>query len=476
MLKKILSASFARALSVYSGRALVSTSKATPAKVFSVSQRAFAAVQQPPPQPPKGSKIDQHLASTVAELEKKQRDKIIMKPNEYFIQLERTMRMLEDPRNGTITNEESVAALIYLCVMTAHNMPKLTPLEVVRAVQFLYHLSSELGFRFPKDHMESILSAIPDPFPKDLEKVFPFFIKLITRLPDPTAIESIRNRVGTMTDKYILKHKDELKVQDITSILETWMQVGYKSEESLRIMLDHLKKFAKIMTFTPSDVHILFYFEATQMKEHAKDYVDILVEKAKEHIVGMDLYLLNNLLAFKKSLKIEDEDFTKSVIEAIRMFFNTDKVQLAPLTYSQLLLALGELDPAKNKDLQDKIVQHFVNDKTVLQNPSNWNTLPVYLLVVGTDQIKTDNKEFYSKVDEVVEKAILNMTPEFVVPMAKVLFKSRFAKVRPIITNFAEACKRIEKNIKPEDKQALKVIVGDNKEFAGFPFQLHDLF
>ncbi len=475
MLKRLLTVPLARTLAIASGpaRAIFSpvSVKVSPLALVSVPQRGFPLTPPPPPPPQqKGSKVDQYLATTVAELERRQREKIIMKPNEYFSQLERVMRMLEDPRNGSLTSEESISALIYLCVMTAHSMPKLAPLEVVRAVQFLYQLSAELGFRFPKEHMESVLAAIPDPFPKDLERVFPFFIKLVCRLPDPSVIEHIRPRVGSMTDKYLSKHKDELKVQDISSILEAWLQVGYKNDESLKIMKEHLKKFGKIMTFTPSDVHVLFYFEATQLKEHDKDYLNLLIEKAKEHAVNMDLYLLTNLLAFKKTLNIQDEEFSRVVVEAIRVFLNTEKVQLPPLTYTQLLMALSELDPTKNKDLQDKIVQHFIDDKTVLQNPNYWNTLPVYLLMVAADQIKTDKKDFYTKAEGLIEKAILNMTPDFIVPMAKVLFKSRFGKVRTIVANFAEACKKLEKMIKPEDKQALKVLVGDSKEFAGFTF------
>ena len=36
--------------------------------------------------------------------------------------------------------------------------------------------------------------------------------------------------------------------------------------------------------------------------------------------------------------------------------------------------------------------------------------------------------------------------------------------------NFVEACKKHEKNIKPEDKLALKAVLGDNPDFAGLPF------
>ena len=435
-----------------------------------VPSRSFAVTPPPKGGAPRGTKLDHYLITTVTELDRKQKEKIIMKPNEYFSQLEKVMRMLDDPKSGSITSEESVSAIIYLCVMTAHSLPKLSPLEVIRAVQFLYYISNELGFRFPKEHIDSILAAVPDPFPKDLERVFPFFIKLVTRLPDPAAAESIRPKVGTMTDKYLAKHKDELKVQDITAILEAWMQVGYKNEESLKILMEHVSKFAKIMTFNAADVHVLFYYEATQMKTHDKSYIDVLVEKAKEHIATMDLYLLTNLLSFRKTLKIEDEDFLKTIVEGVRVFLKGEKLQIPPLTFTQLLLALHELDPVKNKDLQDKIIQHFINDKEILQNPQYWTTLPAYLLMVAGDQVKTENKEFYAKLDGLLEKAVLNVTPDFVVQFAKIIFKGRYNQVKPIVNNFVETCKKIQKSIRPEDKQALKVIVGDSKEFAGFPF------
>ena len=167
MLKKLVTpavTALSRTLFMLSRSQCIGATK-VPLFSFPSHGRAFSAVQTPPRAPPAASKIDLHLTTIVADLERKQKDKIIVKPNEYFLQLDKLMRMLEDPKNGTITSEESVAAIIYLCVMTAHTMPKLSTLEVIRAVQFIYHMSSELGFRLTKEHMTSILAAIPDPFP-----------------------------------------------------------------------------------------------------------------------------------------------------------------------------------------------------------------------------------------------------------------------------------------------------------------------
>ncbi len=175
--------------------------------------RAFAAVI-PPSQgpPPSGSAVDRFLVSVTKDLEQKLRNKVVIPGNGYFKQMEKLFRMMEDPRNGTLSTEASVAAVIYLSIMLANSMPRLNTFEVINGVSFLYHLSQEIGFRLPKEHMLSIMAAIKDPLPskrgmhkglvEEMEKILPFFLRILTRVHDPSASEAIRAKVGALTDRY----------------------------------------------------------------------------------------------------------------------------------------------------------------------------------------------------------------------------------------------------------------------------------
>jgi len=435
--------------------------------MISQMQRSFASKppptpppQTPPPPPPtpKGTQIDQFLAKIVSDLEQKQRDKVIMNPTEYFHHLETVLRLIEDPRAEGITQESSLSALIYLCVMTAQNLPKLKPIEIVRAVQHLHNLSMELGFKFPKTHMDKIIQAIPEPFPKELKKVYPFFLKLIARIADIQSLDSLKNILGPKTDKFVKESKDELKAQDIGAIFDIWLSTGYRNEETLKLMKEHILKYWKIMTFTPADIHVIFYYEATQVKEHTKEFVNFLVEKTKEHIPAMDIYLLINILIFKKSLDINDIDLQKTLLNAIRLALQTDRQVLMPVAYTQLLGALVEYPEEEARDILDKVIEMFMNEKKGLQNPDAWNALATYMLIVGSDKAKTSVKDFFPKVEALLTKTILRVSPEFIEVTEKALKNSRFVKSRGIMDNFAEAKKRIKERAakpnppKPEKK------------------------
>ncbi|MDR3582445.1 MAG: hypothetical protein P4L67_04200 [Candidatus Pacebacteria bacterium] len=134
--------------------------------------RTFATNPPPPPfQNPSGagSRVDQFLIAAAKDFEQKLKNQIIMLPNEYFLTMEKLFKMLDDPRNGTLSKEESVAAAIFLSVMLANSAPKLAPLEFVRSVTFLYHMTREIGFRLSAEHMKNIMFAIKDPLPSKTE-------------------------------------------------------------------------------------------------------------------------------------------------------------------------------------------------------------------------------------------------------------------------------------------------------------------
>ncbi len=54
-----------------------------------------------------------------------------------------------------------------------------------------------------------------------------------------------------------MQHKDSLKVQEITAVLECWMQVGYQNQEVAQMMKGHVRQFHKLLSFDPNDIYVL---------------------------------------------------------------------------------------------------------------------------------------------------------------------------------------------------------------------------
>ncbi|MDR3582442.1 MAG: hypothetical protein P4L67_04185 [Candidatus Pacebacteria bacterium] len=74
--------------------------------------------------------------------------------------------------------------------------------------------------------------------------------------------------------------------------------------------------------------------------------------------------------------------------------FNEEKPQLSPLVYTQLLMAVNDMGGKKNRDLIEKLVKHFINDKEILAVPQNWTPLHMYLLMLGVESANIADKEF----------------------------------------------------------------------------------